>query len=152
MKRTPAYAYIRRIRNPAKRAYAEAYLKAMVYHDSTPPEVPPGLSYLAAQAVRIRLEQSDGRQPLPMAEGMGRGGVSMTAKTARHRIFIVFCDRCYSWQREKTSERDAAREATSHMNLYGHDTHILVKEKAPRLADGRDVAPAFNVPPYGSES
>ena len=49
-------AYARRIRNPKKRAYAMSYLESWLRHESTGPELPEGLSYMAAQAVRIELD------------------------------------------------------------------------------------------------
>jgi hypothetical protein len=47
--------YIRAIRNVAKRAYAEKYLEYLRTNGVREP-VPFDLSYLAAQAVRIRLD------------------------------------------------------------------------------------------------
>jgi hypothetical protein len=49
-------AYIRRIRNPLKRAYAQAYWKWLASGQQGPePERDPSLSYMAAQAVRMEL-------------------------------------------------------------------------------------------------
>jgi hypothetical protein len=51
-----ALDYMTYIRNPAKRAYAEAY-HAWILSDrlESEPERPTGLSYMAAQAVRTTL-------------------------------------------------------------------------------------------------
>lgn len=51
--------YVESIRNARKRAYAEAYAK-WIYEDgreSNQPSPPSGLSVMAAQAVRIRLDE-----------------------------------------------------------------------------------------------
>jgi hypothetical protein len=52
-----ANAYVRRIRNQAKRRYAHAYLGYLIAFpgSESPPADPPDLSYMGAQAVRIAL-------------------------------------------------------------------------------------------------
>jgi len=47
-------AYVAGIRNPVKRGYAERYVRYLT-HGGTAPSDPDDLSYMAAQAVRIRL-------------------------------------------------------------------------------------------------
>jgi len=49
-----ALAYIRRIRNAQKRAYAASYLEAWRHGHDAP--VPHGLTYVGAQAVRHHLD------------------------------------------------------------------------------------------------
>jgi hypothetical protein len=53
----PAYAWMRRIRNLAKRDYAERYLGWTLGIYKAEPERPASLSYMAAQAVRLRLSE-----------------------------------------------------------------------------------------------
>lgn len=52
-------SYLRSIRNPVKRAYGFDYVnwleRGSMAEDTPPPAVPAGLSYMAAQAVRMRL-------------------------------------------------------------------------------------------------
>jgi hypothetical protein len=55
MTKSEAMAYVRRIRNPIKRAYAEAYLAWLERRRQDAPKVPHGLGYMAAQAVRLTL-------------------------------------------------------------------------------------------------
>jgi hypothetical protein len=52
-------AYITNIKNSAKKAYAEEYITYLLdkSHNKQPPNKPDALSYMAAQAVRMTLEQ-----------------------------------------------------------------------------------------------
>ena len=50
-----AWRYVTGIRNPTKRAYAVAYLGCL-WADSEIPLIPENLSYMAAQAVRMNLD------------------------------------------------------------------------------------------------
>lgn len=54
--RTKAQAYIVKIRNPTKRAYAEAILSASMRGEEWP-GYPEGLSCMAAQGVRMQLAE-----------------------------------------------------------------------------------------------
>ena len=56
-KLTEANTYVRRIRNPRKRAYAHAYLGYLIAFpgSESPPQDPQDLSYMGAQAVRLAL-------------------------------------------------------------------------------------------------
>ena len=56
-----AQAYVRGIRNPAKHAYAVAYLRYLV-QGGEEPERPAGLSYMGAQAVRLALQDYNPEQ------------------------------------------------------------------------------------------
>lgn len=56
MKAAPALRYVRRIRNAAKREYADAYLRALAFHEPEPAR-PEGLSVMGAQAVRMNLRE-----------------------------------------------------------------------------------------------
>ena len=49
-----AREYVRRIRNKAKKAYAEAWLDH-VWKRAPEPDRPPELSFMAAQAVRLTI-------------------------------------------------------------------------------------------------
>ena len=51
-----------------------------------------------------------------------------TREITKARLFL-FCDRCYSYHREFPGKRAAEREATSHMNLYQHDAHVLTSTR-----------------------
>jgi hypothetical protein len=53
---TPTESYIRRIRNPAKKAYATAMMQWILNPSmDNEPERPDNLSFMAGQAVRIEL-------------------------------------------------------------------------------------------------
>ena len=55
---TPAQAYVRKIRNASKRAYAETCLQWFVGGErGDVPERPAGLSVMGAQAARMRLRE-----------------------------------------------------------------------------------------------
>jgi hypothetical protein len=58
--------YVRRIKNPAKRVYAEAYLEWLERRRQDAPKVPHGLGYMAAQAVRLTLNMYN---PYAIEEG-----------------------------------------------------------------------------------
>ncbi|KKM82208.1 hypothetical protein LCGC14_1321930 [marine sediment metagenome] len=51
-----ARRYVNRLRNNNKREYAALYLFWLVFNPADdPPHIPHGLSYMAAQAVRMKL-------------------------------------------------------------------------------------------------
>ena len=55
-----AAAYVRRIRNPLKQAYAQAYASFVATGGGVhEPAQPTGLSYMAAQAVRMDLHRME---------------------------------------------------------------------------------------------
>jgi hypothetical protein len=50
-----AQAYVNRIRNPQKRAYARSVMRAYLRSNDAPDSTPFELSVMAAQAVRLHL-------------------------------------------------------------------------------------------------
>ena len=69
-RRDAATLYVRLIRNPVKRAYAAAYALHLCGVEPMP-EKPAGLSYMAAQAVRLRLTALAADSYIEAAHGRG---------------------------------------------------------------------------------
>lgn len=51
--------YINRIRNQKKKTYAQEYLEWLRVGDDDAPDPPEGLSYMAAQAVRMNVYEEE---------------------------------------------------------------------------------------------
>lgn len=65
--RQAANRYIRKLRSPAKRDYAREYLAFKMNSTATHNPSPKGLSYMAAQAVRLSIDEILTSSPAPVS-------------------------------------------------------------------------------------
>ena len=94
---TAAWGYIRRIKNPSKRKYAEAYLDYCDGNGAEPDDA--GISYMAAQAVRMQLAELGVSPAEPCQYAAGCENRATT--TIAHPIFgdLPVCKWCADFYR-----------------------------------------------------